>query len=1803
MESNKVKQFMKKAVSIVLSAAMSFSVIASVSAFDGTYKDGTYTGTGTGKIGDIVLSVTVSGGKVTGITEVSHEETASYWEKAKVLLSTIVEKQTTDVDTVSGATKSCDGIKEAVNNALAKAVDAGIFASGDGSEKNPYTINTAEQLSAFAKSVDDGETYEGKYVVLGENIDISGVENWNPIGAEGKSADNLTALFNGTFDGQGHKISGLKISGEYTAETNVGLFSTLNEKAVVKNVSVTGADINVKGADQTRAGVITGDTVGATKNADGTYPIGAQIDGCSAEGSVKTVSDEAKLIWAGGIAGRMMVASAVVNSYSDVDAHAESNGGSNSAYAGGIAGTTGNYTLVANCAVFGDNFASSPKSTNFGGMSGGIAGMFAGKQYNVYAMGNATIGNGGCANNLWIGTLDGEITSSGMEKQSDGSYLYPATGAVRAYGYYADDIVLTENVYNSELTVDSTNTVTPLQATGYSTKLTSYDKVYQTEALSRLAMAESAFAETLNKNISDINKILAAYAIDGIELREWTAADGKVLPNGDVWVNGEVDASIFESGTGTETDPYIIKTADQLTAFAGSMNAKIDYSDKFVALGGNVDISSIADWTPIGGSDYAFNGTFDGKGYKISGMKMGTSEVAKELTPDEIYCGLFGVLEKNAVVKNVNLTDAAVYVSYGASAYVGGIAGVVHGNTTAGTFGGAVIDSCSVSGTISYTAEKGNQFAGGIAGMQYKGAIINSSSSADVSCVVKTGNAIAEAGGLVGMNNRGLIANCYALGDVYGSASRSNGDEGMASVSTLVGVQAGLLANSYASGDVTTAEYSTYAGMVSGWVTGIGKSYNCWYNSESVMTVNGQKISPVEAIGTKVTPGVNDEGDAYIGGLVDKMTSYNSANYAEIATGLNTSFAAFPADVTAYGLTENALKNWVYSDEKVTFGDTYATVVYVQPDAEKVEEKKEVLKDGTWYGRDTDKTTVVKITVADGEITATEVLKGESEGTAYDSALAKAKEKAVYGDAAHYDAADTTKFAGGSGTKQDPYQIADADQLRYLSYSVNADVDWDNTYFVQTADIDLSKSEWTPIGRVIYAEINGQGKQYSAYPFKGNYDGGNYKITGMTVGTKENPADTNVGALFGVTIGDFTGNEEPTTELESGSVHLSNIHVENMSVNISTVYDTYTGGIVGSGQNGIYIDNCSAEGEINVTTKNSFARAGGIASNVLRGAVTNCSADVDINAVTDASNVYAGGMFALTNRATVINCYATGNVTGNSTNTNKVHIGGLTGQAGGIQINCYATGNVVSLKPTSDVGGVNGRMGGISVDYNCYFNSEAKQANGDTVNETAVSSGVAVNDALEVSVGKTKAELASEDFAQLLNTNNQSAETWLNGVIKEHISANDLVQQIYYNGSELNEWYLNKGVVGFTSPSETEKEAEELINALSGTYQQLFEGALFNEEYEKLWHDYCAVIVGEDNADMYAQVMKSSVGGSIYGEAAVEEYTEHPENTKFFCGFAENVANIKFDGTTISGTSADGEELFSHEYEFVEFLPSSDQDGFEFYIFETADENAGEFKYFALCADTPDSTYHIEFRYGSDKDELIKLYSGKYAYWVASGILTNSTLQDRENAISLFCLENMDYSAERTESSMAQISDLKGTWSTDNTYFIVDYNGERKTYLNNELVSKYTFYAYDNDGDDSKKSGIYAIYQNGVAESGKYELTESDGKIVLTLTAQDGSTRAYEKKIPENIGLRFDGSTAVVTANKDIAGATLVIAGYNSDDEMVGIKTLSADFKAGTPMGVSFGDNDEITKLSAFFWNLETAQALCESKSRNVEIK
>ena len=91
---------------------------------EGAYKDGTYTGSAQGFGGDIKVKVTVSGQKITviDITEASGEDEA-YLSMAKDIISTMLDKQTADVDTVSGATYSSTGIKNAVTQALEGATE------------------------------------------------------------------------------------------------------------------------------------------------------------------------------------------------------------------------------------------------------------------------------------------------------------------------------------------------------------------------------------------------------------------------------------------------------------------------------------------------------------------------------------------------------------------------------------------------------------------------------------------------------------------------------------------------------------------------------------------------------------------------------------------------------------------------------------------------------------------------------------------------------------------------------------------------------------------------------------------------------------------------------------------------------------------------------------------------------------------------------------------------------------------------------------------------------------------------------------------------------------------------------------------------------------------------------------------------------------------------------------------------------------------------------------------------------------------------------------------------------------------------------------------------------------------------------------------------------------------------------------------------------------------------------------------------------------------------------------------------
>ena len=97
------------------------------------YKDGTYYGTGTGFGGTLKVKVEISGGKINSIQIMENQDGSEYISKASALINTIIQNQSTNVDTVSGATYSSVGIIQAVRNALSQAAvsTSGTTTSGE----------------------------------------------------------------------------------------------------------------------------------------------------------------------------------------------------------------------------------------------------------------------------------------------------------------------------------------------------------------------------------------------------------------------------------------------------------------------------------------------------------------------------------------------------------------------------------------------------------------------------------------------------------------------------------------------------------------------------------------------------------------------------------------------------------------------------------------------------------------------------------------------------------------------------------------------------------------------------------------------------------------------------------------------------------------------------------------------------------------------------------------------------------------------------------------------------------------------------------------------------------------------------------------------------------------------------------------------------------------------------------------------------------------------------------------------------------------------------------------------------------------------------------------------------------------------------------------------------------------------------------------------------------------------------------------------------------------------------------------
>ena len=298
-----------------------------------------------------------------------------------------------------------------------------------------------------------------------------------------------------------------------------------------------------------------------------------------------------------------------------------------------------------------------------------------------------------------------------------------------------------------------------------------------------------------------------------------------------------------------------------------------------------------------------------------------------------------------------------------------------------------------------------------------------------------------------------------------------------------------------------------------------------------------------------------------------------------------------------------------------------------------------------------------------------------------------------------WDGSVAESFAGGKGTKDDPYQIATGSQLAYFAERVNAEEygeKYAGTYFELTEDIDLGGKEWTPVGETVADLIMG-GHEY--FVFSGNFDGNGYTIKNLTIGTETSPYSGDVCGLFGATSGTIEdvvlenvsinyvgGNHSSGYGFRMGGalVGYSMGDIVNCTVigldmkagsDGSYVALNSIGGLVGIQDGGTTVSHSRVSGKIEESTKKG--NVGGFVGTLAKGSSAKyCGADVSVEVTGNGRGIAVGGFVGIGNGVTtdetlIENCYATGNITG------AEYAGGFVGNISGLNIsNCYAKGDV-----------------------------------------------------------------------------------------------------------------------------------------------------------------------------------------------------------------------------------------------------------------------------------------------------------------------------------------------------------------------------------------------------------------------------------------------------------------------------------------------------------------------------------------------
>lgn len=384
--------------------------------------------------------------------------------------------------------------------------------------------------------------------------------------------------------------------------------------------------------------------------------------------------------------------------------------------------------------------------------------------------------------------------------------------------------------------------------------------------------------------------------------------------------------------------------------------------------------------------------------------------------------------------------------------------------------------------------------------------------------------------------------------------------------------------------------------------------------------------------------------------------------------------------------------------------------------------------------------------------------------------------------------ATADSFAGGEGTINNPYQIANAQQLDAVRYNLKSN-------FVLVNDIDLSEYEnWVPIGGMLDVEA-GDG-------FQGMFDGKGHTIKNLKM-DYEIEGDEE-GAYHNWHFGLFSNTQS--------SPGIKNVNLEDVNISIqgadSSSKHINIGAITTEAS---VVTNCNTSGIIRVSGMASNLSMGGIVVRANR--IINCKNSTHLIAATNETYMNIGGIACIVVQDTLIsNCDNFGNISGFSTSDDDVNCGGIVAYNNGTNItNCNNSGSIEASNYNAVwVGGIiaNGYWCKIS---NC---SNTGTLSGRTYSVTNTGAGSRVGGIIATLEGtKDRNENISKcvNFGTLTSIStypgrNSLCPSWCGGIVgQDSIYAN--VKNCYNLCTELNAISRN-----------SEKEGEAYIGRICGNY-------------------------------------------------------------------------------------------------------------------------------------------------------------------------------------------------------------------------------------------------------------------------------------------------------------------------------------------------------------------------------------------------